>query len=412
MDKYFIEKLEESFRIEDYKTIYINILKLFNILKELEEKEELILETLNILNKYKNDLIFGEKQKILNESMAHIYKNIEITSRTYEKDHYFFKKQINDLITREISQFLLLLNNNKYVEKIIDLLSFFYNHLLVEVKKQFKLLLKHYLRKNISSNQVKRLFNPLFDRFPMETLNLSIETIEKKINGNISNENNNPIKLLLEILADYSEIYPDLYYKKINIFFKAIEFNIGEGSSLYLAQIMHNIIKNHPSLFISEFFYILEILSNNINIFSEKTKYFFVISLKTILLNNSFSLFEYFKNELKENFGIFFNIMIPNVNQINDIVYEFSIEYFIYIKTFHYNGKISSGLLELYINILDYFLHNNLSSEYFLLSIITQLNMPIINNGLKIKCNKKELENQYKNVISEMKEYIKIIFLK
>ena len=125
---------------------------------------------------------------------------------------------------------------------------------------------------------------------------------------------------------------------------------------------------------------------------------------------HSFGLFDYFKKEMDENFDALLSLKNPNYTEINDILNEYYIEYLNYLKVFYHNGKISKELLELYLKILEYYLSNNLTNEYFLLSIISQLNLEKFQNKFDNDSDTKELEKRYEDVISEMKNYIELIF--
>ncbi|GAJ17620.1 unnamed protein product, partial [marine sediment metagenome] len=80
-------------------------------------------------------------------------------------------------------------------------------------------------------------------------------------------------------------------------------------------------------------------------------------------------------------------------DSINDIIFEFLIDYLNYIKAYLFEGKISKVLLNNYIEILEYCLGNDLLNEYFLLSIIDQIKLKKfeISESLK-ELNRKELE--------------------
>jgi hypothetical protein len=155
------------------------------------------------------------------------------------------------------------------------------------------------------------------------------------------------------------------------------------------------------------------IFNELINHIDVQIKYLLEISLKTIYVNNSFGLFEHFKKDLNEDFNLLFTLMKPKSIQINDILYEFFIEYLNYIKFYYFNGKITQELLELYLKILEFILDNGLSDEYFLLSLTAQLKLEEFQEKLK-KINdhleKKELESYYQELIEQLRNYIKIIF--
>jgi len=410
MDKEYLEGLENSFKTDDFRKIYVDILKFFNTFDEYKANEEITIQFLEILNKNREKLVFGEKEKLLNETVAEVYQGADLMANsdfTVEKSELFFKKQINDLFSREMHKLTSVIDNKRFHGPLIKLLSFFFNNLQVKVKEQIQELLEYYLVKYLTPIQLKTLINPLFDRFPMESLTIIIKILKDLKRPKAHAE------ILYQILEEFSEIYPDIYYEYLDFLSESLDSDLDLNYKEIIAQIIYNIANNRTALFILNFFDILRLLNKIYNLNNKKVIYYLEMSLKSIFINNSFGLFEYFKKEMNEDFDGLLNLMNPNYTQINDILNEYYIEYLNYLKVFYHNGKISKTLLEIYLKILEYFLRNKLTNEYFLLSIISQLNLEKFQNNLEKFDNdsdEKELEKRYQEVISEMKNFIELIF--
>ncbi|MHA1438495.1 MAG: hypothetical protein ACTSPD_13045 [Promethearchaeota archaeon] len=422
MDKNFLENLKNSFTFNDFKGIYLNLIKIFKNFEEIKLNREFILQILKILNLNKEKLIFKEKEQVVEQCISRICEETNLFKKPkyiIEEKDFFFKKQITDLISREIFKLICLLNFNEYKIEIVTFLKFLYSQISINVKNHIIFLHKLCKKKKISAQHLKSLLNSIFDKDPKTTL---IEVIKLLKNKNY-NRDENLIHInfkIYELLFDYSRIFPELYFEKIDFFLRELVNNLElkNESSVLIAQIIRNIVEDCSRMFNAKFFDLILFFKEILLYNNKKINNLIEISIKVIYKANLNAIFEYFKKFLKEDFTILLNQMEPENRIFNDIIFEFFIDYLNYSKIFYFNGKITKELLENYLKIFEFFYNSGFMNEFFLFSAISQLKLKKIEvfslsrtlNRKDELLNKEKLKEIYKIIIKELKEDIKIIF--
>ncbi|MHA1150306.1 MAG: hypothetical protein ACTSR8_18930 [Promethearchaeota archaeon] len=414
-----IKSLKNSLNKRDSKRTYTSLLKFFKDLEEFRHNNESISLISQILMEYHDDLFIDEKKVIIEKSISELYHKADLIKEDFseqEKRTLFFKKQIRGLFSRNLNQIILLLNEYEKIHSLRSLIIFLLSYLQYDAKEELQILFNIFKNNILSQESFIRLINPVFDKYPKETLKTIINLIHE-ISDSDDNTDINLIQSLYLILLEQSEIYPDIFYEEIDVFLDMIKLGLNSNEKNYevLAEIYMNVVANRDELFIADFFKLLEISyrisKNNWN----KVKYFLENSIKTIFQNHSVKVFKYFNKKLEKNLPYLLNLMNANNPTLNDIIIEFFIDYLEYQKIFNYNGKITKPLLQDYLNILKTLSQKELYNEFFIFSVVYQLDLKQFDysNLLSLSSPSKDqgtIETYYKKIINELDEYLNIIF--
>ena len=279
MDKDYLERLQESFDLENFKKIYVEILKFVNNYDDYKTNEAFMVQLFEVLENNREKLVFGEKEKLLNETVVEVYHKIDFFDNSdfmMEKSELFFKRQICELFSRELPILTSFLENKKFHKPLINLISFFFNHFQVKIREQIQELIEYYHVKILTPKQLKTLVNPLFDRFPIECLTAIIDVLEDELRPKRQNE------ILYQILEDFSEIFPEIYYDYLSFFLESLDLDQNIRFKELVAQIIHNVVKNLTGLFILNYFDILSLLNRCFSLNNKKIIYYLEMSLKSI----------------------------------------------------------------------------------------------------------------------------------
>ncbi|MHA1283742.1 MAG: hypothetical protein ACTSQP_14685 [Promethearchaeota archaeon] len=412
-----LKSLENALITDNFKEIYINLLKIFNKIKNEELNSAEIHNLIGLLAKYKDSyLINNKKEKVENEISQILNKNLkkfDIINFDFNRTNLFFKKQIKDLISRNFELIFCLLpefpNNPLLLELILHLI----NNLELNLISIFYLTLEYFNSQKISKDLFYSIFNLIFDKSPKEILNILFIHINRL---SLTNIDEDLIRFYYEILVQRADIYPEIFIEEIDVlllkFFE--EINQKKDISLIIGKILLKLVDNRSDLFIKNFFFMINKLIKKSNI-DYKIEYLIDSILKKIYLHNSYELFNYFYINFNDNFGPFLQIFKSNNNLLKETLLEFLLDYLKYEKTFIFNGKISAHLLDNYLILLNFFYENSIYNEFFILSVISQLELLELKeyNLYSHKGNTdyiKNLKLLYKKVIRNLKEFKSIIF--
>jgi len=418
MDKEFINKLTQSFDEENYRGIYISLLKFFSDFDKFNLDGDELNDFITLLNRRKNGLMLTQKEKFLEQTLSDIFKKTEIYEETKirnEEKKVFFKNQIHGLLLREFKKIQSLLKNKDYEDQITEILLFLFKFIQLNPVKQFLEIYKLYENKVIKKHNFQALTNLIFDFSPKEIIS-SIFSLLKK--GAANDDDGFPSIDLLEILHLHGEIYPELFEQDVDYLISRLNKSSSNRERLLMAQILQKLVENRPQLFISRFFSLLKTFKNILIKGPDPVVSIMESSLNTLFLSENFSILEYFSKNLREDYNQILSLMGKGTEKLNSIVCDFIIDYTNYSKNFHHDGKITEKLLLSYIKVLEFFLNGGFSNEYLLFSILNQFKIrkfeiERISENLRDidkKRTQSELANYYHEVIEELKNYIKIIF--
>lgn len=420
MDKDLVNRLTIAFEEKDYKQIYALLLKSFKIFHDFKNNLKLAERLLDFLILNKENLGLSEKDLLIERSLTRVFEQINIYSeeniRKEERD-LFFKHQIRGLFFREIENLVILLTEKTTIKSASKFLIILIEHVDFNPLSIFKKILEYFIEGLIETEEFTTLSNSIFDYSPKEIL----KSIIIKIKEFSKSKNTETIPFyneLLTILLNYCEIYPDIYEKVIDFLFNEFSVSKEHESRYIIVQILNKLVENRSKFFISKYFDLLRLLRDNFHEISRKVRFLLEISINTLYQNEKFSIFEFFKEDIKQDFLVLLNLLTTGKKELNDVIMDFLIDYLEYSKIIYYDGKISKGLLNNYVNVLAFIVNHDYAEEYFLFSILSQLKFQNFQVDLISVKDKKDVDKRdkekvniiFKQVISKLREYIEIIF--
>ncbi|TFF87426.1 MAG: hypothetical protein EU550_03270, partial [Promethearchaeota archaeon] len=417
MLRHDLKNLEKNIATEEFREAYVVFLKIFKEFETLIKNKQDLKYFLNILASNIGILIPSEKLKVLERSIENIYQRADIFPEPFsnkEKTNIFFKKQIKVILTREFSKLFSILPSLDYHENLIEILVFLIKNIQFMSKNVLIQISRYCLEESVSRELFFRLCNSIFDRHPKESLDFFMDQLKKDIFATTEREREKFKTLIYSILVKHVDIYPDLFAERIDFFLKELKGNLDRPLSYRksVAQLVKIIAQDRSELLISVFYRLLNTLRDLSNFDFAEILHLIEFSLRKVYSNHSTQLFE----EL-ESIGDILNLMDEKLEVLNEFLYEFLIDYLEYRKIYQSQGKITQDLLESYLIILKFLHSHELRDEFFLFSILNQVNIKKLDFSHILKelqesesKNVTKLNQFYQELIDELDYYKNLIF--
>lgn len=396
-----------------FRQIYTFLLNFFKLLKKEEDYEnDYVISVFKLIYEYYDIILVSSKEEFIENSISNIYKKariIELPSLNQSQSNFYFKRQISRLLSQNVGILLDLLKQEEYYEELIKIIPIILKNTNLNLKKLLSDILELYLQNFLKRDSLNRFLKPICNQIPNEVIKILIETISIVMQEQSIQNNKNIIRGLLELVNEYGDIYTEIIasqFKDLLLIWKNPKIE-EQDLIISILEIICQSIEERPTLFSSFFFDILN-LSNNIESYPKEVIGNYIQALKRLYYSDTQLFLKKFFNKNRADLEVLFKYMVLKIEQLNDFLLEFLIDYFEFFRVIEYDGKISKDLLELYLKSLVFLIDNNLENEYAFLSITHQLNLKKHHYNKDIE--QIELKNAFKCLIKEVKDYIEIIF--